>query len=67
MIPNTSIITDGITTANIKSSKYLFISIDVGDIFVGDLVKFWILNPKLNEDVPIYKKTIVNIIIADKK
>jgi hypothetical protein len=61
-------ITDGITSANINISKYLFI-IDEGIVgFVGDdddvdsvvvLAAFWILNPKTNDDVPIKKETIV--------
>ena len=56
--------TDGITKANINSSKYLFI-IDNGsrvdDGCCGDLAKFWILNPKMNDDVPIRKDTMVRI------
>lgn len=58
-------ITDGITSANINKSKYLFI-IDDGSIGVDDdvdsvvvLAAFWILNPKINDDVPIKKETIV--------
>lgn len=59
-------ITDGITSANINNSKYLFIiddgidGFDVDDVgsIVG-LAAFWILNPKINEDVPIKKETIV--------
>ena len=58
-------ITDGITSANINNSKYLFI-IDDGSDGVGDdddsvvvLAAFWILNPKINDDVPIKKETIV--------
>ena len=59
-------ITDGITSANINNSKYLFI-IDDGSIGVDDdevdsvvvLAAFCILNPKINDDVPIKKETIV--------
>ena len=58
-------ITDGITSANINNSKYLFI-IDDGSVGVDDdddsvvvLAAFWILNPKINDDVPIKKETIV--------
>ena len=58
-------IMDGITSANINNSKYLFI-IDDGSVGVVDdddsvvvLVAFWILNPKINDDVPIKKETIV--------
>jgi len=57
--------TDGITSANINNSKYLFI-IDDGCVGVDDgvdsvvaLAAFWILNPKINDDVPIKKETIV--------
>jgi len=59
-------ITDGITSANINNSKYLFIiddgSVGLDEDDVGsivDLAAFWILNPKINEDVPIKKETIV--------
>jgi hypothetical protein len=59
-------ITDGITSANINNSKYLFIIVD-GSIGVDDDVvdsvvvpaAFCILNPKINDDVPIKKETIV--------
>jgi hypothetical protein len=60
-------ITDGITSANINNSKYLFM-IDVGSVGGCDdddldsvvvLAAFWILNPKINDDVPIKKETIV--------
>src|SRR5437899_6615137 len=59
-------ITDGITSANINKSKYLII-IDDGSAGVEDddvdsvvvLAAFWILNPKINDDVPIRKETIV--------
>jgi hypothetical protein len=59
-------ITDGITSANINNSKYLFIIAD-GSIGVDDdevdsvvvLAAFCILNPKINDDVPIKKETIV--------
>jgi hypothetical protein len=63
-------ITDGITNANINSSKYLFI-IDDGDgdvnVDVDDdvdpaiLATLWILNPKINDDVPIRKETTTRI------
>ena len=49
------IIIEGIANANINMSKYLFIIIDE-DV---DLARFWILNPKINDDVPINKETIV--------
>jgi hypothetical protein len=64
-------ITAGITRANINISKYLFIIDDgiVGFVVVGDddddvdsvvvLAAFWILNPNMNDDVPIRKETIV--------
>jgi len=55
-------ITDGITSANINNSKYLFI-IDDGSVGDDDsvvvLAAFWSLNPKINDDVPIKKETIV--------
>ena len=64
-IPYIFMITDGITSANINKSKYLLI-IDDGSIGVDDdvdsvvvLAAFWILNPKINDDVPIKKETIV--------
>jgi hypothetical protein len=65
-IPYIFMITDGITSANINNSKYLFI-IDDGSIGVDDdvvdsvvvLAAFCILNPKINDDVPIKKETIV--------
>lgn len=58
--------TDGITSANINNSKYLFV-IDDGSVCVDAddvdsvvvLAAFWILNPKINDDVPIKKETIV--------
>jgi hypothetical protein len=61
-------ITDGITNANINSSKYLFI-IDDGDVNVdvdddvdpAILATLWILNPKINDDVPIRKETTTRI------
>jgi hypothetical protein len=55
------IIIEGIANANINKSKYLFIIIDE-DEDEGedvDLARFWILNPKINDDVPINKETIV--------
>ena len=64
-IPYIFMITDEITSANINKSKYLFI-IDDGSIGVDDdvdsvvvLAAFWILNPKINDEIPIKKKTIV--------
>jgi hypothetical protein len=33
-------ITDGIANANINSSKYLFISAEIGVVVAGDLVRF---------------------------
>ena len=57
----------GITNANINSSKYLSI-IDGGSDDIGDddcdvdlvvLAALWILNPKINDDVPIKKETSV--------
>jgi hypothetical protein len=56
---------DGITHANINSSKYVFIrdngsSIDDYDCCI-DQAKFWILNHKMNNDVPIRTETIVTI------
>jgi hypothetical protein len=64
-------ITAGITRANINISKYLFIIDEgiVGFVVVVDdedgvdsvvvLAAFWILNPKMNDDVPIRKETMV--------
>ena len=59
-------ITDGITSANINNSKYLFIiddeCVDVDDDDVDSFVAlaaFCILNPKINDDVPIKKETTV--------
>ena len=64
-IPYIFMITDEITSANINKSKYLFI-IDDGSIGVDDdvdsvvvLAAFWILNPKINDEIPIKKETIV--------
>jgi len=51
------IIIEGIANANINMSKYLFIIIDEDEDV--DLARFWILNPKINDDVPINKETIV--------
>jgi len=55
------IITDGITNANINKSKYLFINIDEDEDEDEDvdIARFWILNPRINDDVPINKETIV--------
>ena len=63
------IIIDGITNANISSSKYLFISDDgrvdddgsVDAAVVVVLAAFWILNPKINDDVPIKNETTARI------
>jgi hypothetical protein len=51
------IITDGITNANINKSKYFFIIVDEDEDV--DLARSWILNPKINDEVPINKETIV--------
>jgi len=51
------IIIEGIANANINMLKYLFIIIDEDEDV--DLARFWILNPKINDDVPINKETIV--------
>jgi hypothetical protein len=51
------IIIEGIANANINKSKYLFIIIDEDEDV--DLARFWILNPKINDDVHINKETIV--------
>ena len=53
------IIIEGIANANINMSKYLFIIIDDDEDEDVDLARFWILNPKINDDVPINKETIV--------
>jgi hypothetical protein len=57
------IIIEGIANANINMSKYLFIIIDEDEDEDEDedvdLARFWILNPKINDDVPINKETIV--------
>jgi hypothetical protein len=42
-------------------SKYLFITPEIGVVVVGDLVRFLILSPKINDDVPINKETIVKV------
>ena len=58
---------DGITSASINVSMYLFIIRDDDSVFDDeviedvDLVRFWILNPKINDDVPINSKTIVKV------
>jgi hypothetical protein len=58
----------GITNANINSSKYLSIIDGGSDDDVGDddcdvdlvvLAALWILNPKINDDVPIKNETSV--------
>jgi hypothetical protein len=61
-------IIDGITSANINNSKYLCI-VDVDRVDVDDddvdsavvLAALWILNPKINDDVPIKKETTARI------
>jgi hypothetical protein len=64
-IPYIFMVTDGITSANINNSKYLFIIDDnsVGEDddvdSAGILATFCILNPKINDEVPIKKETIV--------
>ena len=58
---------DGITSASINVSMYLFIIRDDDSVFDNeviedvDLVRFWILNPKINDDVPINSETIVRV------
>ena len=58
---------DGITSASINFSMYLFIIRDDDSVFDDeviedvDLVRFWILNPKINDDVPINSETIVRV------
>ena len=58
---------DGITSANINVSMYLFIIRDDDSVFDDeviedvDLVRFWILSPKINDDVPINSETIVRV------
>jgi len=58
---------DGITSASINVSMYLFIISDVDSVFDDegiedvDLVRFWILSPKINDDVPINSETIVRV------
>jgi hypothetical protein len=55
-------ITDGITNANISCSKYLSIIDGVDNVVgSGDLAILWILNPRINDDVPIKKETMVKI------
>lgn len=50
---------DGITSASINVSMYLFIIRDDDGVFDDevvedvDLVRFWILSPEINDDVPI--------------
>ena len=53
------IIIEGIANVNINMLKYLFIIIDEDEDEDVDLARFWILNPKINDDVPINKETIV--------
>ena len=58
---------DGITSASINVSMYLFIIRDDDNVFDDeviedvDLVRFWILSPKINDDVPINSETIVRV------
>jgi hypothetical protein len=58
---------DGITSASINVSMYLFIISDDDSVFDDeviedvDLVRFWILSPKINDDVPINSETIVRV------
>lgn len=58
---------DGITSASINVSMYLFIIRDDDSVFDDEviedvnLVRFWILSPKINDDVPINSKTIVKV------
>src|SRR5437867_3614498 len=52
------IIIEGIANVNINMLKYLFIIIDEDEDEDVDLARFWILNPKINDDVPINKETI---------
>ena len=57
----------GITSANINNSKYLCIADDGNvdeeeeDPVVVVLAALWILNPKINDDVPIKKETTARI------
>jgi hypothetical protein len=58
---------DGITSASINVSMYLFIIRDDDSVFDDeviedvDLVRFWILSPKIKDDVPINSETIVRV------
>ena len=58
---------DGITSARINVSMYLFIIRDDDSVFDDeviedvDLVRFWILSPKINDDVPINSETKVRV------
>jgi hypothetical protein len=58
---------DGITSASINVSMYLFIISDDDSVFDDeviedvDLVRFWILSPKINDDVPINSETKVRV------
>ena len=57
----------GITSASINVSMYLLIISDDDSVFDDeviedvDLVRFWILSPKINDDVPINSETIVRV------
>jgi hypothetical protein len=58
---------DGITSASINVSMYLFIIRNDDGVFDDevvedvDLVRFWILSPEINDDVPINSETIVRV------
>ena len=58
---------DGITSASINVSMYLFIIRDDDSVFDDeviedvDLVRFWILSPKINDDVPNNSETKVRV------
>jgi hypothetical protein len=52
----TIINTDGIANANINSSRYLFMSAEIGVVVADDLVRFLILSPKINDDAPNNKR-----------
>ena len=51
----------GSISVNISMSKYLFIIIHTGVEEDDDLDRFCIRNPKINEDMPIRKETIVRV------
>jgi hypothetical protein len=64
-IPYVFIAIVGITSANINNSKYLYIieGDGVDDVVpeVVVLAALWILNPKINDDIPIKKETTARI------